>query len=358
MKNNHSCQAGQEAAQTPAAAESSASGFNRTRSKLAFDRLVEMGAKMGMENPLFLCHERAAKATTIISGKEYLNFSTYDYLDINGHPEITKAVAEAAAIYGTSAGASRLVGGERPPHRELEQAFAKLYGVEDCIAYVSGHATNVSTLGFLFGHRDAIFHDGLAHNSLVQGARLSSATRYSYAHNDCDALEELLKAKRGEHKRAVIVTEGLFSMDGNIPDLPRIIGEQKPGSVVRLSIWRDRKARDINVTLGEQAGEKLTAMGGAERKGESASGKLGLTGRALTAQEAARLGVPGGVVVEGLGGPAAKAGLQPGDVIIGVNNQPITGIEQFRKLLDAAGNRFALLIQRGGSRIFLPVRIG
>ena len=227
MKNNHSCQAGQEAAQTPAAAESSASGFNRTRSKLAFDRLVEMGAKMGMENPLFLCHERAAKATTIISGKEYLNFSTYDYLDINGHPEITAAVAEAAAIYGTSAGASRLVGGERPPHRELEQAFAKLYGVEDCIAYVSGHATNVSTLGFLFGHRDAIFHDGLAHNSLVQGARLSSATRYSYAHNDCDALEELLKAKRGEHKRAVIVTEGLFSMDGNIPDLPRIIELKK-----------------------------------------------------------------------------------------------------------------------------------
>ena len=141
-------------------------------------------------------------------------------------------------------------------------------------------------------------------------------------------------------------------------DLPRIIGEQKPGSVVRLSIWRDRKARDINVTLGEQAGEKLAAMGGAERKSESASGKLGLTGRALTAQEASRLGVPGGVVVEGLSGPAAKSGLQPGDVIIGVNNQPITGIEQFRKLLDAAGNRFALLIQRGGSRIFLPVRIG
>ena len=144
----------------------------------------------------------------------------------------------------------------------------------------------------------------------------------------------------------------------NSADLPRIIGEQKPGSVVRLSIWRDRKARDINVTLGEQAGEKLAATGGAERKGESASGKLGLTGRALTGQEAARLGVPGGVVVEGLSGPAAKSGLQPGDVIIGVNNQPITGIEQFRKLLDAAGNRFALLIQRGGSRIFLPVRIG
>ena len=144
----------------------------------------------------------------------------------------------------------------------------------------------------------------------------------------------------------------------NSADLPRIIGEQKPGSVVRLSIWRDRKAREISVTLGEQAGERLAATGRPEGKGDNASGKLGLTGRALTAQEAARLGVPGGVVVEGLGGPAAKAGLQPGDVILGVNNQPITGIEQFRKLLDAAGNRFALLVQRGGSRIFVAIRLG
>lgn len=228
MKNNHSCQAGPAAVEQSAVApESCASGFNRMRSKLSFDRLVEMGAKMGMENPLFVCHDRAAKATTLVNGKEYLNFSTYDYLDINAHPEITEAVTKAANVFGTSAGASRLVGGERPPHRQLEQAMAALYEVEDCIAYVSGHAANVSTLGFLFGPRDAIFHDGLAHNSLVQGSRLSGAMRYSYAHNDCDALEEMLKTRRSEHKRAVIVTEGLFSMDGNIPDLPRIIELKK-----------------------------------------------------------------------------------------------------------------------------------
>ena len=83
MKKDHSCQAGKEAASTTAAAtESSAGGFSRMRSKLAFDRLVEMGAKMGMENPLFLCHERAAKATTLIEGKEYLSFSTLRLLDI------------------------------------------------------------------------------------------------------------------------------------------------------------------------------------------------------------------------------------------------------------------------------------
>ncbi|MDO5484104.1 MAG: aminotransferase class I/II-fold pyridoxal phosphate-dependent enzyme, partial [Desulfovibrionaceae bacterium] len=153
--------------------------------------------------------------------------STYDYLDINTHPELTEAVVEAAKLYGTSAGASRLVGGERPPHRALERAIADLYQVEDCIIYVSGHAANVSTLGFMFGARDAIFHDGLAHNSLIQGAFLSGASRYSYNHNDCDSLEEMLKEKRDQHKHAIIVTEGLFSMDGNIPDLPRLIALKK-----------------------------------------------------------------------------------------------------------------------------------
>jgi serine protease Do len=142
----------------------------------------------------------------------------------------------------------------------------------------------------------------------------------------------------------------------NSADLPRIIGEQKPGTSVRLSVWRDRKTREITVTLGEQVGEKTLAAS-PERKSDSTSNKLGLNGRALTGQEASRLGIPGGIVVEGASGPAAKAGLQNGDVILGINNQAITSVEQFRKLLDAAGNRFALLIQRGGSRIFLPIRI-
>lgn len=202
-------------------------GFNRKRAKLSFERMVAMAEEMGLHDPLFVCHDQAAKSTACINGKEYINFSTYDYLDINAHPEITQAVAETAAKFGTSAGASRLVGGERPQHRALERAFADLYDVEDAIVYVSGHATNVSTLGFLFGSKDAIFHDGLAHNSLVQGALLSGASRYSYAHNDCDSLEEMLRKHRGEHKHAIIVTEGLFSMDGNIPDLPRIVELKK-----------------------------------------------------------------------------------------------------------------------------------
>ncbi len=209
-----------------AAPESYATHTN-ARSKLAFDRLVSLAKKMGMTNPLFLNSDQAAKATIRIGGRDYINFSTYDYLDINTHPEITAAVTRAAEVFGTSAGASRLVGGERTPHRMLEKAIAEFIGAEDCIVYVSGHATNVSTIGFLLGTRDLILYDNLAHNSLVQGARLSGAMRLAYNHNDCDDLERLLKARRGEFKKVLIVTEGLFSMDGNIPDLPRLIELKK-----------------------------------------------------------------------------------------------------------------------------------
>jgi 8-amino-7-oxononanoate synthase len=207
--------------------QESSGGFGAMRSKLSFQRLVQMWTSTGAPNPLFLCHEGLAKGTTRINGKEYINFATYDYLDINGHPEITAAVTEAATRYGTSAGASRIVGGERPPHRELERALADFYEVEDSLVYVSGHATNVSTLGFLMGPRDVILHDGLAHNSIVQGCKLSSAHRISYPHNDADELECILVQRRGDFKRAIIVTEGLFSMDGNIPDLPRIVELKK-----------------------------------------------------------------------------------------------------------------------------------
>lgn len=143
----------------------------------------------------------------------------------------------------------------------------------------------------------------------------------------------------------------------NSADLPRIIGEQKPGTAVRLSVWRDRKNRELNVTLGEQVGDTVQAAAPERKGGDSTSSKLGLTGRALSSQEASRLGISGGIVVDGVSGPAAKAGLQNGDVILGVNNHGITSIDQFRKLLDAAGNRFALLVQRGNSRIFVPVRL-
>ena len=173
--------------------------------------------------PFFTCHETRAKNTTRINDQSFLNFSTYDYVGLNGHPEINEAAIKAMEEFGTSAGASRLVAGERPQHGKFERALAECYGVDDAVVFVSGHATNVSTLHALLTARDVVYHDSLAHNSILMGATLSGAARYSYAHNDCDALERLLRQTRGKYERAIIVTEGVFSMDGDIARLPELI---------------------------------------------------------------------------------------------------------------------------------------
>jgi 7-keto-8-aminopelargonate synthetase-like enzyme len=119
------------------------------------------------------------------------------------------------------------VSGERPIHRELEQAIAHVYQTEDAIALVSGHATNVTVIGHLVGRDDVILHDSLSHNSIVQGALASGAHRIAFPHNDMDELERLLAGSRDKAERALIVVEGHYSMDGDIPDLPRLVAIAK-----------------------------------------------------------------------------------------------------------------------------------
>lgn len=178
---------------------------------------------LGVKDPFFRVHEGIPCATTRIGGKEYLNFSNYNYLGLNGHPEVQAAACEAIARYGTSASASRMVSGERPLHSQLEQGLAEFMGTEDCVALVSGHATNVTVIGHLFGPRDLIVHDALAHNSVLQGALLSGAKRLSFPHNDWQALDDMLRSMRAGFERVLIVVEGLYSMDGDYPDLPRFV---------------------------------------------------------------------------------------------------------------------------------------
>jgi 8-amino-7-oxononanoate synthase len=180
-------------------------------------------AFFNISNPFYRLHEVRAGATSVVEGQPVINFASYDYLGLNGHPEIADAVREAVAQWGTSVSASRITAGERAFHRELERGLAGLYRADDAIAFVSGHATNISVIAQLTGPKDLILHDAFMHNSAVVGARLSGATRRIFAHNDIDALERILAAERGRHGRALIVTEGLFSMDGDIPDLARLI---------------------------------------------------------------------------------------------------------------------------------------
>jgi len=185
--------------------------------------LKAAAAQLGIANPFFRVHDGVAGSTTSIDGREYVNYASYNYLGLCGHPAVSQAAKDAIDTYGTSASASRPVSGERRVQRMLERALADMHGVDDCVVMVSGHATNVTTLGHLFGARDLIVHDALIHNSVVQGALLSGARRLPFPHNDLQALDALLQRHRAEHERVVIVLEGIYSMDGDMPDLEGVI---------------------------------------------------------------------------------------------------------------------------------------
>lgn len=188
-----------------------------------FDLQRAFGEALGLSNPFYRLHEERAGARSRIAGREVINFASYDYLGLNGRPEIEAAVADATRRWGTSVSASRVTAGERPFHKALEEEIAALYDTESALAFVGGHATAVSTISALMGPRDLILLDELSHNSLILGAQLSGATRRLFRHNDLSALEDQLAATRDRHSRALIVTEGLFSMDGDAPDLSRLI---------------------------------------------------------------------------------------------------------------------------------------
>ena len=190
------------------------------------ERLQELD-RLGLVNPYFRVHEGTARNRSIIAGVEMLNFSSYNYLGFSGHPEVVAAAKNAIELYGTSVSASRLVSGERPVHGELEKGLAAHVGVEDAVAFVSGHATNVTTIGHLYGKEDLILHDSLCHDSILQGIYLSGAKRLPFKHADLSELEQVLNQVRDQYRRVLICSEGLFSMDGDLCDLPQLIELKK-----------------------------------------------------------------------------------------------------------------------------------
>jgi 8-amino-7-oxononanoate synthase len=178
---------------------------------------------LGVGSPYFRIFGGEAGPEATIDGRRRINFASYDYLGLNRHPAVREAARAAVDTFGVSCSASRVVGGERPFHASLEAALAANYGVEDAVAMVSGHATNVTTIGALVGPGDLIVTDELIHNSALEGARLSGARRLTMPHNDVDWLETTLARVRSEFKRVLVVVEGLYSMDGDTPDLKRLV---------------------------------------------------------------------------------------------------------------------------------------
>jgi 8-amino-7-oxononanoate synthase len=156
-------------------------------------------------------------------GRRLLNFSSNDYLGLNHHPALKAAAAEAIERYGVGSGASRLVTGNHPLFQALEQRLARLKGSDDAVVFGSGFLTNSGVIPALVGQGDAVFMDELSHACIYFGSRLSGADQFIFRHNDLDHLRQLLEAHRSKHPHAMIVTDGVFSMDGDLAPVGELV---------------------------------------------------------------------------------------------------------------------------------------
>ena len=154
-----------------------------------------------------------------IAGREVLLFASNDYLGLACHPEVVDAAVQATRAYGAGSGAARLISGSLPPHQDLEQALAKFKGAEAALTFGSGYLANIGAIPALIDRGGLILADRLCHASLFDGCRLSDADFRIYRHNDMDHLTSLL-SKRQTGRRTLIVTDGVFSMDGDLAPLP------------------------------------------------------------------------------------------------------------------------------------------
>ncbi|MEY3206440.1 MAG: hypothetical protein RLZZ21_2771 [Planctomycetota bacterium] len=190
------------------------------------DRLAGLAAA-GLDNPFLLANESVQGRLARIAGQEVVSYTSFDYLGLAGHPDVARAAKEAIDRFGCSASASRMVGGNNSILESLDQELAAFIGAERAVVFPCGYGTNASLFGHLFGAEDLILYDELAHNSIMQGATASQAGKRSFRHNDYRQLDGLLRDLRGQYRRVVVAIEGVYSMDGDYPDLPAFIEVKK-----------------------------------------------------------------------------------------------------------------------------------
>ena len=166
--------------------------------------------------------ERSTATRAVRAGSELVSFSCNDYLGLSHHPDVVAASLEATRRYGAGAGSARLVNGNHPQYAELERKLAALKGTEDAVVFGSGYLTNVGVIPALVGSADLILIDELCHSSLLTGAELARSRVLEFRHNDVPHLAALLAAERGRHRRCLVLTDGVFSMEGDLAPLPAL----------------------------------------------------------------------------------------------------------------------------------------
>ncbi|MGZ9166016.1 MAG: glycine C-acetyltransferase [Anaerolineales bacterium] len=192
----------------------------------------------------------AQGAWLTVDGTSVLNFCSNNYLGLANHPKIVEAAKEATKKYGVGPAAVRSIAGTMDLHVQLEQRLAKFKGADDVITFQSGFTANLGTISALVAKEDVVFSDRLNHASIIDGCRLSGAKIIPYEHNDPGALEDAIKDTRSasNFRRALIVTDGVFSMDGDIAPLP--------------DLYEVAKKYDILFMVDDAHGEGVLGKGG------------------------------------------------------------------------------------------------
>ncbi|GIF10216.1 type I polyketide synthase [Actinoplanes teichomyceticus] len=214
-----------------------------------FEARGDILQRVKVDNPYYIVHDSVINSRTSVQGRQIISFSSYNYLGLSGHPMVNYAVKEAVERYGSSVSAARILSGNRALHDELDRGLAALVGAQDAISLLGGHSTNVGIIGHMVGPEDLIVHDALAHDSILQGCRLSGASRQPFPHQDLATLDALLTRTRDRYRRVLIIVEGVYSMDGDICDLPALIAlKKKHGALLMVD-----EAHSIGV-LGARGG--------------------------------------------------------------------------------------------------------
>ncbi len=182
------------------------------------DDEAEPWARRGLARRL-VAHGAVQPGRISIEGRTLLNFGANDYLGLAADPRVIAAARQAAGVYGWGAGASPLVTGWTDAHQELAEALARFEQAESVALFPSGFAANLGTIAALVGKGDAVYSDRLNHACLIDGARLAGASVRVYPHTDVGRLGAILERERGRFRRALIATDGVFSMDGDLAPL-------------------------------------------------------------------------------------------------------------------------------------------
>jgi glycine C-acetyltransferase len=190
----------------------------------------------------------AQGAWLVVDGKKVLNFCSNNYLGLANHPSLVEAAARALKTYGVGPGAVRSIAGTMEIHTELERRLAKFKGVEAALMLQSGFAANTAVIPVLVAKEDVIFSDELNHASIIDGCRLSAARIERFAHADAADLDRVIRVNAGTYRRALVITDGVFSMDGDLAPLDKI--------------YEVTNRHDIMLMVDDAHGEGVVGRGG------------------------------------------------------------------------------------------------